>query len=134
MGTRSNIGYKKPDGKIVAAYCHWDGYPSHHGKILLANYNTAEKVKELVSGGNISILAERCDKPDGHSFENPVTGHTVYYGRDRGETEQSPTEYADEAALLAGMEEYAYIFTSKGWIFSDHGKKFKKLTKKACVD
>ena len=27
MGTRSNIAYKKSDGKIVSMYCHYDGYP-----------------------------------------------------------------------------------------------------------
>ncbi len=34
MGTRSNIAYKKSDGKIVSMYCHYDGYPEHNGVML----------------------------------------------------------------------------------------------------
>ncbi|HIG58295.1 MAG TPA: hypothetical protein EYQ21_02685 [Flavobacteriales bacterium] len=27
MATRSHVGYIDFDGKLKAAYCHWDGYP-----------------------------------------------------------------------------------------------------------
>ncbi len=59
MATRSRIGMVKSDGKIVSVYCHWDGYPSHVGKLLLEDYNTLEKVAELLSHGSISSLYER---------------------------------------------------------------------------
>jgi len=29
MSTRSLIGMEVKEGKILAAYCHFDGYPSH---------------------------------------------------------------------------------------------------------
>jgi hypothetical protein len=29
MGTRSNIAYEKPNGKVVVMYCHYDGYPEY---------------------------------------------------------------------------------------------------------
>ncbi len=31
------------DGIIKSIYCHWDGYPSNNGKILLEHYNSQEK-------------------------------------------------------------------------------------------
>jgi hypothetical protein len=48
MSTRSFIALEEGD-KYKAIYCHWDGYPEHNGKILVANYNTQEKIKKLGS-------------------------------------------------------------------------------------
>jgi hypothetical protein len=45
MGTRSNIAYERPNGQIVVAYCHYDGYPEYNGVILNENYNTPKKQK-----------------------------------------------------------------------------------------
>ena len=56
MGTRSRIGIKLKDDSILSVYCHWDGYPSYNGRILRDNYNTVDKVRELIDGGNISAL------------------------------------------------------------------------------
>lgn len=58
MGTRSNIGMVHEDGSVTMNYCHWDGYPSHNGKILLENYTTTEKVRKLLALGDLSILGE----------------------------------------------------------------------------
>ena len=54
MATRSTIGVLNTDGSVTAVYCHWDGYPEHNGKILIENYTTEEKVRELISFGSIS--------------------------------------------------------------------------------
>ena len=54
MGTRSTIGVLNTDGSVTAVYCHWDGYPEHNGKILMENYTTEEKVRELIGLGSIS--------------------------------------------------------------------------------
>ena len=51
MGTRSNIIYEEPSGEVLSMYCHYDGYPSHNGRILFDQYNSAEKAKALVEVG-----------------------------------------------------------------------------------
>ena len=59
MATRININIKRPGVEEYASiYCHWDGYLSHNGKILLKNYNTYDKVVALISEGDISSLGE----------------------------------------------------------------------------
>ena len=47
MSTRSTIGLERPDGSILCAYSHWDGYPTHNGLILLRNYDTPDKIEAL---------------------------------------------------------------------------------------
>ena len=54
MGTRSRIGLKLQDGSIISAYHHWDGYPEWLGVTLNEQYNTREKIAELIDGGNMS--------------------------------------------------------------------------------
>ena len=56
MGTRSNIIYEEPTGEVLSMYCHYDGYPSHNGRILFDQYNSAEKVKALVEVGYAKVL------------------------------------------------------------------------------
>lgn len=86
MGTRSRIGVMHGD-IVKSVYCHWDGYLEHNGRILQEHYNSA-KANNLVALGDISTLREHIAIPDGidHSFEKPLPGITVFYGRDRGET------------------------------------------------
>ena len=54
MATRGRIGYELSDGSILSAYHHWDSYPEWLGKTLKAQYNTKEKVAELIDGGDMS--------------------------------------------------------------------------------
>ena len=53
MATQSNIGIQYLDNSVRMVYCHWDGYPSHNGKILLNNYKTFDEVKKLIERGEI---------------------------------------------------------------------------------
>ena len=117
MATRSLIGYANPNGTITYVYCHHDGYLSHNGRILLNFYNTFERVKQLVDGGQMSSLGERPDAPAGHSYKTPVDGHTVYYGRDRGETNAQPTIASCEVAFYGNDPSYKYLFKDGKWFF-----------------
>lgn len=83
MSTRSVIGLERPDGSIKCVYCHFDGYPSHHGPILLLAYPTADEVEALLEGGDISILGNVPGLVQ--DFRQPQPGWTLYYGRDREE-------------------------------------------------
>lgn len=85
MSTRSHICMRKKDGSYEVVYCHWDGYPSHNGAILLRNFKSKKKVQQLLDLGNLSILAKRINPPNGkeHSFDYPQQNVCVFYGRDR---------------------------------------------------
>ena len=52
----SKIGIMKKSGEIETIYCDQDGYPRHNGCMLFNFYNTAKKVKELISKGEIITL------------------------------------------------------------------------------
>mgnify|MGYP003333247105 CR=1 FL=1 len=86
MGTRSRIGVMHGD-KLKSVYCHWDGYLDHNGRILQESYDSA-KANQLVALGDLSSLDKEVAIPEGiaHSFQVPLDGITVFYGRDRGET------------------------------------------------
>lgn len=71
MSTRSNIGVLNNDGTVTAIYCHWDGYVEYNGRILSEHYQEVEKVKELISGGDLSSLRQKIKPAGEHSFENP---------------------------------------------------------------
>lgn len=86
MATSATIIVKRTDGKYKAVYLNWDGYQSYVVPILLEHYNSQELAEALVAPGDLSVLAPSCEKPEGHTFESPVPGHCIYYGRDRGET------------------------------------------------
>ena len=56
MATRSRIAIEDQTGKVRSIYCHWDGYPSNNGRILLKHFRTQEKVESLIELGSISSL------------------------------------------------------------------------------
>ncbi|ECG8260411.1 hypothetical protein CB010_006390 [Salmonella bongori] len=118
MSTRSSITVKTTDGKFRTIYCHFDGYPSGVGKTLVEHYGTQEKAEALLSGGDISTLEASCDKAEGHSFENPVEGYTVYYGRDRGETGTGPrTYYSFYEVIKKESQEFNYFLDGRQWVY-----------------
>ena len=114
MATISHIGIINRNGSVSTVHCHWDGYPSHNGKILLKNYNTSKKVRALLSKGNISSLAHSIRKPRGHTFDTRVEGYTVFYGRDRGKTEQEALNHENVKSALRECDEcYTYLFDTR---------------------
>ena len=120
MGTRSTITAKTSDGKFKSIYCHWDGYLDNNGRILLNSYADQQKIDALMALGDLSSLGASPEKPNGHSFDKPVDGYCVAYGRDRGEqgTEARIGDTAAEAQKRA--EEYNYLWDGTSWTV--HGK------------
>lgn len=116
MATRSTIGYVDPQtGYVCSVYCHWDGYLEHNGRILCEHYNTLDRVRALVNMGGISSLAPSIECPEGHSFDSPVDGHTVFYARDRGE----PLRVS--CSSIGSFEDfdnaYNYVFKDNKWYY-----------------
>ena len=58
MGTRSTIALEFADGTVEQVYCHWDGYLSNNGQILLNHYMDPFEVKALVGLGGFSSLKQ----------------------------------------------------------------------------
>ena len=115
MATRSRIGIELKDGSILSAYHHWDGYPQWLGRILETNYNTKEKVSELIDGGDMSSCWNDTvwgkDRTDGQKYG------PEYYSA-RGE-DCPPRLDKDMEEFFSDNEEYSYIFTSAGWVCYD---------------
>tara|TARA_R110000868_G_scaffold113766_1_gene305131 strand:+ start:468 stop:881 length:414 start_codon:yes stop_codon:yes gene_type:complete len=112
MATRSRIGYELSDGSILSCYHHFDGYPSHLGRILKTHYNAKSLVTELIDGGDMSSCwtDERWDDSGVIGVYGPQ-----YYSQ-RGE-DCPPRLDANKYDYLADGEEYAYLFTQNNeWI------------------
>ena len=81
MGTRSNIAYERPNGQVVVAYCHYDGYPEYNGVILNENYNTPQKAEELANQGYFVALKPNLKdslERGGTSKEAPMIYHSLH--------------------------------------------------------
>ena len=119
MTTRSTIGYIE-NGILFQIYCHWFGYISNNGKLLVNHYNTLGKIKELFSFGNVSSLEESIQK-------------TTFYYRNRKEELELPTESPFTRKNLTGFvpkwqEEYNYIFFNNFWYVLYYENSWKRLT------
>ena len=118
MGTRSRIGMKQEDGSVKSIYCHWYGYPDGVGKELIVNYQDPEKVKKLISLGDISSLNARVepDPEEEHSFDDPKKDITVAYHRDRGEEYTEPrVDQTIFAYSKSDLEAYGYLYSDGVW-------------------
>ena len=103
MATRSTISVVHEDGSVESVYCHWDGYPSHNGKLLLKNYNSSEKAKELVSYGDISGLKETIEKTEFFCRDNGESFHSDLFG--------SYQVFSDELSF----QQFNYLYRNGKW-------------------
>jgi hypothetical protein len=127
MGTRSAIGYKTPQGTIRAKYSHYDGYVAYTGVMLRESYTEQSKIEEMVQLGDQSFLAPEIHPKGPHSFESPEEGCTIFYGRDRGESNVDSHEFETFAEFVeyydgAGCE-YFYVWDGQDWLVNDHYEK-----------
>jgi hypothetical protein len=133
MGTRSSITVYEPETRTHhSIYCHWDGYISNNGVLLQENYNSLEKAMALVEGGYISSLGASIECPEGHSFDNRVKGHTVYYKRDRGESDVDAVSFKSlEACLRRTSQGYDYLYRDGKWWVHTYFSDYKDANGKA---
>ena len=120
MATRSTIAIQLENGSINQVYCHWDGYLSNNGKILMEYYNNAEIIKYLISKGSISILAKNINhnKDSKHEFNSPQKDVCVFYHRDGNEELYIDSfENFEEYSENGNFEEFNYIFKDNEWYY-----------------
>jgi hypothetical protein len=120
MATRSRIGLELPDGSILSAYHHWDGYPEWLGRILNTHYNTKEKVAELIDGGDMSSCwtNERWTGDRWGSYPTKGEEYGPQYYSQRGD-DCPPRLDADMDEFFSDNEEYSYIFRNGNWYAYD---------------
>jgi hypothetical protein len=105
MATRSLIGMNLDNGITKIIYCHWDGYPSHVGELLVCDYNTPALITELMELGDLSSLDA-----------TPAT--CTAYHRDRNEPwgavepRDINTSELDAVAKDYGVD-YVYIYNNE---------------------
>ena len=114
MSTRSYICIENEDKTISGIYCHSDGYLTYNGAMLLDHYSDRDKVKELISLGDLSTLLPKLhpekDKPHSFDYDKRQEDVCVFYGRDRGEIGVEPTTVELEKLDKDIFIEYVYVF------------------------
>ena len=114
MATRCAIGYMNEDNTVIAKYSHYDGYPEHTGKMLVEHYDFNLKIQAMIALGDQSYLApEIFPKGGDHSFETPEKDVTVFYGRDRGESNTEPKTFKGMVEFIDHYEDlvdYLYVY------------------------
>lgn len=122
MATRSTIWYKDEETNTYKGiYCHWDGYPSNNGSLLLHNYRTIDEVKELISMGFLSSLGKDIETCE-------------FYHRDRNE-DLNVYEVFSKDDINEYFEEYTYLFENGKWYIHDYETDvYIELTLNNCVE
>ncbi len=134
MGTPCVVALKEAD-KVTYVSINYDGYVTGVGAMLIEHYSTVDRVREMIAGGNISVLKANCDggelvdvphyakdgslvgtsKERKHSFENPQPDQTIYYGRDRGESGTDPQITDLFGFYRATKSITAYVYENGQW-------------------
>ena len=110
MATRSTIALEFADGTVGQIYCHFDGYLSNNGKILLNHYMDPFKVRQLIDLGDLSVLSSEIGQK--HKFDgNDRVDWCMFYGRDPGDIDVAARYFQDFDDHKANhqYEEYEYI-------------------------
>jgi hypothetical protein len=117
MGTRSAIGIEHQDGTVEAVYCHWDGYLSWNGKLLLDHYDR-EKTLKLIALGDLSTLrTELGEKHDFDDRSDETKDWCKFYSRDRDESDCESKKFRSVDAFLREFDagaEYHYVLRTSG--------------------
>ena len=133
MSTPCVIGIINLDKSVDLISCHWDGYPSYQTPILLKSYNTEQKVRELLSLGEISELHNNIHPTTAsHSFDTPDKDVVVSYHRDRGDKWEDckPFHIANKSKVISFCGGgYIYLFDCerKVWTYTTNVR-FKDFT------
>ena len=116
MATRSTIWIKNKDN-YEGIYCHFDGYTYGLGRTLFENYNTEEKVRELISQGDASYI------------ENTIETSRFYHTW-RGE-DLHIYKSSHPVMMKYCFEEYNYLFDNGEWylMLKNKNKLLKEILK-----
>lgn len=95
--------------KYMGIYHHWDGYPSGVGLTLINEYKDREKIINLLSGGDASIIIDNVIQY--HSWRNENWEHVK-------------PKFVDK---IIDDEDYLYLFKNGKWYFKSWNSKLTDL-------
>jgi len=127
MSTRSIIAMKTGENTCLAIRCHFNGYPEYNGVILLAAYDTEEKVRALLALGDLCRLGPELGEKHSRD-ENSHREWCFAYGRDTNE-KGTEARHRTMEELGEGWIDYIYVFdpTRALWQISRDGRIFMPL-------
>ncbi len=110
MATRSLICKENEDGRLIGIYCGHDSYVAWVGKILFKNYNTKEKLEELLNKGDVCCLEAKVEDCDFYMEEDT-----------QAKTYENTEKLLDEWGYI----DFLYIFkqSSKWIVYENFGNK-----------
>ena len=123
MSTNCNIGIENQDGSVEYIYCNFDGYIAGVGETLMKYYTTPERIREIISMGDISSLDKHIHPSPNklHSFSCPQENVCIFYNRDRGDDKNLSGTY-NALKYFEIHSEFLYLFTKGSWWYStDNG-------------
>lgn len=137
MATRARIGIALDNGNTSSVYSLRDNYPEHNGAILLLYYNSEDKVRELLSYGDMFSLGVKTGGSEAHGFDyrgqNNVGFSNVctFYHRDRDDDPCPAIEMTEKEMIH--QEQFSYLWKDGKWWYSSYGAKcFYPLEDKRC--
>lgn len=125
MITTSTIGIEMGNGTVKYIDCHYDGYISHSGRLLIEHYSTEEQVEKLIALGDIFVLKEKLepDPSTEHSFDNWQEDVCLAYHRDRGENLRqlniASCYYNIQSMRHAHWADYVYLWKDSEWLYQE---------------
>ena len=125
MSTNSLVAYLNEDGSVVSSYVHYDGYATGVGEMLLENYNSEERARDLAwCLGYASSLKETISE-----------SHEDRANTDEGETYESYEEFEEYIRECSHLE-YVYVWdTHKDeWLVATWEHTKKKFHNGTCFD
>ena len=129
MSTRSMIALKTGENQCIAIACHFDGYPEHHGPILLTAYGTEERVRALLALGDLECLGLELGEKHSRA-DNRRPEWCLARGRDANERNTQACHYLIEE-LAEGWIDYIYLFDPNkdggAWLISRDARAFSPL-------
>ena len=130
MSTNSTISLLNDDGTVTSVYCHWDGYPTHNGRLLVDHYNNPEIIRQLLAHGSMSILGKNIGEQ--HDFNDNDPNVCTFYHRDRDEDLEVHT-FGDIDSFIKAIQsdsygqQYNYIFKNGTWYETKYMKTVTEL-------
>jgi len=118
MATTSTIAVVLHNESVIQTYCHYDGYPSHTGKILVENYNSVERAEQLIRKGSIVHLDKYIEPLTTlHNYESRERDVCLFHSPRDSEKDIDVREFSSLVAYLRDTEykNFDYIFTENKW-------------------
>ena len=125
MSTNSLVAYLNEDGSVVSSYVHYDGYATGVGEMLLENYNSEERARDLAwCLGYASSLKETISE-----------SHEDRANTDEAETYESYEDFEEYIRECSHLE-YVYVWdTHKDeWLVATWEHTKKKFHNGTCFD